>query len=127
MSTVKKFPSISLRATFNTSSGTTRCGAELRRTLCSGNNPGRCTAYQTAPDNTASTLKAISALAMLRSSGALSHMRQLQHLHHQLFETDARLPRRHRHQAVVGHARRGVDLQQVGLAALAHQKVDAPP
>src|SRR3989338_7546045 len=43
-------------------------------------------------------------------------MRHLQHFQHQLLEADARLARRHRHQAVVGHPRRGVYFEQIGLA-----------
>ena len=57
-----------------------------------------------------------------------SHMRASQDLDAQVGKRHPRLPRRHRHQAVAGHARRRVDLEQRKAAVGAQDQVEpAPP
>ena len=56
-----------------------------------------------------------SAKRALFSSRGLSHTRHLQDAHAQVLVRDTDGARRHRHQPVIGHARRGVHLEQVGL------------
>src|SRR3954452_16884106 len=54
-------------------------------------------------------------------------MRPLQDLDAQVFVGDADRARRHRHEAVTGHAGRRIYLQEVGLAGLRQHQVDADP
>ena len=51
----------------------------------------------------------------------------LQDAHAQVLVGHAGGARRHRHQAVAGHARRGVHFEQPGLALRVQHQVDAPP
>jgi hypothetical protein len=51
----------------------------------------------------------------------------LEHLPHELFERDVECPRRHRHEAVIGHAGDGVHLEQERPARLVHHEIRAGP
>src|SRR5882672_9002253 len=61
------------------------------------------------------------------SSRWSSHMSEVQNAHHQLLERDSRDLGRHRHEAVAGHARRGIDLQQRYGTVRAANQVGASP
>src|SRR5258706_7271388 len=124
-STAKKLPpspsaarSRSARCAFFSLPSTT-----TSRTGKSGERSSACS--PAAPSSSAAI--AISRFAATFSWRGLSHMRRLEDFYAEVFVGNAERPRGHRHQAVAGHAGRGVDLEQPWSAAAIEHQVDAAP
>src|ERR1044072_6192529 len=57
----------------------------------------------------------------------LGELRELENPQAQVFERQSRVTCRHRHERVVGHPRRRVDLEEIGLPPAVEHQVDAAP
>ena len=93
----------------------------MRRQLSAGSLKRRARGSDAAVVAFALEHRAISSVA----SGA--HQAGLEHAPHQFVEIDAGRARRHRHQAVIGHARHGVDLEQQRPPGAIHHEIGAAP
>src|SRR6185295_14505894 len=91
-----------------------------------GNGAARssqCSATRVQASTTSPTRNPAAAL----SRRGLCHMRAFQNPHAQVLVAQAHRARRHGHQRMVGHPRRGVDLEEEGPPLLVEHQVDAPP
>ena len=79
-------------------------------------NTGCRTAQATAPQASSAAAASVTDQARMLSSRGLSHMGASQDLDAKVGEGHAVGLRRHRHQAVPGHAGRGIDLEELPRA-----------
>src|SRR5678815_1518179 len=95
-------------------------------TSCTGQS-GELIAICSAASEKASITSPTRKPARMLSWRGLSHTGHLQDADAQVFVGDADGLRRHRHEAMAGHARRRVDLEEPGLLLLVQHDVDAAP
>src|SRR5205085_8658290 len=122
----KKFPP-AWRAMTASSSARGASTTLVQSSIARNGKSGECASQYALAAPSASVAKPTTKPAAARSRRPLADMRTLQDLRAKVLVGDANGARRHRHERVVRHPRRGVDLQQVRLAALVEHQVDAPP
>src|SRR5262249_22192635 len=84
-------------------------------------------AYASRPSATSAPAAAFVARGLSHTIRSLLQARKLQDPQAQVLEGQPRVARGHGHERVVGHARRGVDLEEIRLARAVEHHVDAPP
>src|SRR6185312_9276882 len=125
-SRVKNVPCNSLRSTASTWAALARARGAVTTTSRKAKIGSR-TARRTAPARSATIASAASVIAAALSAFASSHMRASQDLDAKVGVRRAHRLGRHRHEAVPGHPRRRVDLEERPRAVGAEDEVEPAP
>src|SRR5690348_3163365 len=123
---VKNVPRSSSRTT------AARCAALARRsspsiTTCRSANAGCRTAQAAAPHADSPSAASAKASASTFNWRGLSHMRASEDFDAKIGKADARLFRRHRHQAVAGHPGRSVHLEELPRPVGTKDEIESTP